>query len=121
MVEVIASPAPRLRMQNVRKRFGATIALAGVDLEVRAGEVLALETLGRSDIRPDMPVSRLSVAQQQLVEIGRAIAVGCRVLVLDEPTSSLPRRDIARLFDLVHRLKGQDHAIVYISHFLEEV
>jgi ribose transport system ATP-binding protein len=55
------------------------------------------------------------------VEIGRAIAVGARVLVLDEPTSSLARNDIERLFELVHRLKKQGLGIVYISHFLEEV
>src|SRR4029079_13765160 len=66
-------------------------------------------------------VGRLSVAEQQLVEIGRAVAIGCRVLVLDEPTSSLTLRDIRRLFGLVRRLRAQGHAIVYISHFLEEV
>ena len=61
------------------------------------------------------------MAAQQLVEIARAIAVGCRVLVLDEPTSSLGRDDVRRLFDLLRRLKAQGHAIVYISHFIEEV
>ena len=204
-------PAPILRMSGVHKRFGATVALAGVDLEVCAGEVLALvgengagkstlvkvlsgahapdrgemflagkpysprhpldarragvamiyqelslahhlsveenivlgleptrgplldrsrirrtarealATLGRPDIPPDAPVGRLSVAQQQLVEIGRAVAIGSRVLVLDEPTSSLTQSDIRRLFDLVRRLKASGHAIIYISHFLEEV
>jgi ribose transport system ATP-binding protein len=88
---------------------------------IRAAARDALATLGRPDISPDVPVERLSVAEQQLVEIGRAVAVGCRVLVLDEPTSSLARGDIERLFDLVRRLKAQGHAIVYISHFLEEV
>src|SRR2546421_8291503 len=85
----------------------------------RAGE--AMEQLGRPDIPLDAPVGRLSLAQQQLVEIARALAIGCRVLVLDEPSSSLAKDDIARLFDLVRRLRGQGHAIVYISHFLEEV
>ncbi len=51
----------------------------------------------------------------------RAIAVGCRVLVLDEPTSTLGRRDVERLFALIARLKANGHAIVYISHFIEEV
>jgi ribose transport system ATP-binding protein len=56
-----------------------------------------------------------------LVEIGRAVAVGCRVLVLDEPTSSLTQSDVRHLFELVKRLKNQGLAIIYISHFLEEV
>jgi len=204
-------PLHRLRMQGVRKRFGATVALDGVDLHVDPGEVLALvgengagkstlmkilsgahepdegnmwldgETyvprdpldarrrgvamiyqelalakdltvmenillgmepargpfldwpemkrraagamaqLGRPDIDPRLPLSRLSIAEQQLVEIGRAICVGCRVLVLDEPTSSLTQSDIRHLFDLVRRLKAGKLAIIYISHFLEEV
>ena len=61
------------------------------------------------------------MADQQLVEIARAIAVGCRVLVLDEPTSTLGRRDVERLFALIARLKANGHSIVYISHFIEEV
>jgi ribose transport system ATP-binding protein len=219
----------RLRMENIHKRFGPTVALAGVDLQVHSGEVLALvgengagkstlmkvlsgahapddgrmfldgkpyqpkdpldarragvamiyqelaqaphlsvcenillgaeptrgpilrwpemrrlahEALiqvGLGDIHPDTPISRLSVAQRQLVEIARAVAGdgkteegktggergetggGCRVLVLDEPTSSLTAHDIATLFALIRKLQAQGHAIVYISHFLEEV
>jgi ribose transport system ATP-binding protein len=81
----------------------------------------ALKQLGRPDIPVDAPVGRLSIAAQQLVEIGRALAVGSRVLVLDEPTSSLTRQDIRLLFDLVKRLRSQGISIIYISHFLEEV
>jgi ribose transport system ATP-binding protein len=80
-----------------------------------------LARLGHSEIDPDASVSTLSVAEQQLVEIGRALAVGCRVLVLDEPTSSLGRDDVRCLFELIRQLKSEQHAIVYISHFLEEV
>lgn len=88
---------------------------------MRAIATRALADLGHDDIAPDAPVGGLSVAAQQLVEIARAIAVGCRVLVLDEPTSSLGRADVERLFELLRRLKAQGHAIVYISHFIEEV
>jgi ribose transport system ATP-binding protein len=81
----------------------------------------ALDQLGHHDISPDAAVGDLSPAAQQLVEIARAMASGCRVLVLDEPTSSLAHDDVRRLFDLIARLKRQGHAIVYISHFIEEV
>jgi ribose transport system ATP-binding protein len=88
---------------------------------MRAMAARALGELGHDDIRPDAIVGSLSVAAQQLVEIARAIAVGCRVLVLDEPTSSLGRADVEHLFALLRHLKTQGHAIVYISHFIEEV
>jgi ribose transport system ATP-binding protein len=81
----------------------------------------ALAELGRPDVSPARRVADLSVAEQQLVEIARAIAVGCRVLVLDEPTSTLGRVDVERLFALIARLKANGHSIVYISHFIEEV
>ncbi len=81
----------------------------------------ALAELGRPDIGPNNWSRDLSVADQQLVEIARAIAVGCRVLVLDEPTSTLGRRDAERLFALIARLKASGHSVVYISHFIDEV
>jgi ribose transport system ATP-binding protein len=85
----------------------------------RAAEAMA--HIGRGDIPLDVPVRRLSIAEQQLVEVARSVAVGCRVLVLDEPTSSLTRPDIERLFTLIRELRDKGHAIVYISHFLEEI
>ena len=204
-------PTPRLRLSGIRKRFGATIALAGVDLEIAAGEVHALvgengagkstlmkilsgvhaadagtieldgrpyapaeplearragvvmvnqklaiaphltvtenivlgaepgaggflrhaearriaadalAQLGRPDIPLDLSAGRLNVAEQQLLEIARALALGCRVLVLDEPTSSLTQADTENLFRLVRRLREQGQSVIYISHFLEEV
>ncbi len=81
----------------------------------------ALAQLQHPDIVPDAVVGDLSPAAQQLVEVARALAVGCRVLVLDEPTSSLSREDARHLFERVANLKQQGHAVVYISHFLEEV
>ncbi len=81
----------------------------------------ALSAVGLESIDPDTPVNRLSLGQQQLVEIARAVALECRVLVLDEPTSSLSAKDIETLFELVRSLAGRGIAIIYISHFLEEV
>ena len=205
--------APRLEMRGVRKRFGATQALGGVDLSVSAGEVhallgqngagkstlmkvlsgaerpdagemkldgapyapsdpqaarragvamiyqelslaphltvaenillgveparggplglldratmrdraaRALAELQHPGIRTSTVVGTLPIAAQQIVEIARAVAVGCRVLVLDEPTSSLARADAEAMFALVSRLRAQGHAIVYITHFIEE-
>ncbi len=81
----------------------------------------ALRLLQHPEIRPETPVRRLSPAACQLVEVARALIVDARVLVFDEPTSSLTRRDTEHLFDLIKRLKDRGVSIVYISHFLEEV
>jgi ribose transport system ATP-binding protein len=89
------------------------------EMNRKAAEGLA--AVGRSDIPLDIPAGRLSIAERQLVEVARAVAIGCRALVLDEPTSSLTRRDVDHLFELFRRLKSQGMAIIYISHFLEEV
>lgn len=89
--------------------------------EINQRATAALTELGRPDIPLDKPAGELSIAEQQLLEIARALALGCRVLVLDEPTSSLTATDTAKLFQLIRRLRDQGTAIVYISHFLEEV
>ncbi len=89
--------------------------------EIRRRARSALTELGRPDIPLDGLAGELGIAEQQLIEIARALAVGCRVLVLDEPTSSLTAADTRKLFALVKRLRDQGTAIVYISHFLEEV
>jgi ribose transport system ATP-binding protein len=67
------------------------------------------------------PVARLSVGMQQLVEIARALASRVKVIVFDEPTSSLTRADVDRLFDIIARLRREGLGIIYISHFLEEI
>jgi ribose transport system ATP-binding protein len=103
-------------------RQGALGALGFVHRDsIRRTAQAALQQLGHADIPVDAPVGGLSPAAQQLVEIARALACGCRVLVLDEPTSSLAHGDVRKLFELIRRLKQQGLAIVYISHFIEEV
>jgi ribose transport system ATP-binding protein len=116
------SLAPHLSvMENIL--LGAEPMRYGLVDRARMREMAsaALAQLGHEDIPPDAAAATLSVAAQQLVEIARALAVGCRVLVLDEPTSSLGSADVGHLFTLLRRLEAQGHAIVYISHFIEEV
>ncbi len=81
----------------------------------------ALSTLGQPIEWLDRPVQTLSVGQKQLVEIARAIAQQAKILILDEPTSSLTAEDAQHLFAVLRRLQQQGLAIIYISHFLEEV
>ena len=89
--------------------------------QVRRRAIDAITKFDNPQLGPDVRVSTLSAGSRQLVEIARALAIGCRVLVLDEPTSSLTQHDVRRLFELIGRLKEQGKAIVYISHFIEEV
>jgi len=73
----------------------------------------------------DIDVTRLlasySVAVQQMVAIARALAVSARVLVLDEPTSSLDEGEVQRLFDVMRRLRGEGMAILFVTHFLDQM
>ncbi|RMH03124.1 MAG: sugar ABC transporter ATP-binding protein, partial [Planctomycetota bacterium] len=93
-------------------------------LDRRANEArvaAALARLGRPDLDPRTPVRSLGPAARQVVEIARALVFDARVVVLDEPTSSLASADVERLFAVVRRLRAEGVAVVYISHFLEEV
>jgi ribose transport system ATP-binding protein len=88
-------------------------------LKKRAREQLAM--LGLADLDVMTPVSRLSVAQQQIVEICKALRHEPRVVVVDEPTAVLTERETMRLFDLILRLKQRGVCVIYVSHRLEEV
>lgn len=80
-----------------------------------------LQQLGHPDLRPNRLVRSLSIGAKQLVEIARALASNARVMIFDEPTSSLPKQDVDRLFAIIQQLQSQGMAIIYISHFLEEI
>ncbi|HLK13745.1 MAG TPA: sugar ABC transporter ATP-binding protein [Fimbriimonadaceae bacterium] len=80
-----------------------------------------LSALGLGDVPLDMPAGRLPIAAQQLVEIARALVTKSKVVILDEPTSSLTEVDVKRLFEVMRELKARGHALIYISHFLNEV
>ncbi|MFB7927799.1 sugar ABC transporter ATP-binding protein [Streptomyces sp. NPDC056039] len=200
-------PEPLVRIRGLSKRFGGTVALAGVDLDVHAGSVLAflgpngagkstlikvlagvhhadagqitvdgqplgspVATRGMSFIHqdlglvewmtvaenialttgygrrtgliswrrtrercvdalrvvaahldPDVPVSGLAPADRSLVAIARALAARAKLIVLDEPTARLPATDSARLFHVLHELRDRGHAVLYVSHRLDEV
>jgi ABC-type sugar transport system ATPase subunit len=79
-----------------------------------------LSRLG-ADFSPDVLVSELSLAQQQLVEIGKALARSPGILILDEPTSSLSPPEVEDLFRVLRDLKAHGVTILYISHHLEEI
>ena len=81
----------------------------------------ALELLGHPDLKPETSVGELSIAVQQLVEIARALAADSKVIVFDEPTSSLTKQDVEHLFAVITKLRDAGLGIVYISHFLEEI
>ena len=88
-------------------------------LVARTSEVL--KTFHHADIRPEKRVGDLSVAARQIVEISRAIAAQARIILMDEPTSSLQREDVEHLFTLIRKLSSEGISVIYISHFLEEV
>src|SRR5882724_958560 len=88
---------------------------------LRARTLKVLETFPHPEIRPETVVSDLSVAARQIVEICRCIAARAQIILMDEPTSSLQRADVDRLFQLIGRLKREGLSVIYISHFLEEV
>ncbi|MCS1411210.1 MAG: Ribose import ATP-binding protein RbsA [Verrucomicrobia subdivision 3 bacterium] len=73
------------------------------------------------DIPPTAPVSRLRVGQQQIVEIGKALSLDSRIIIMDEPTSAITEQEIKILFRLIKRLKRAGAGIVYITHKLEEL
>jgi rhamnose transport system ATP-binding protein len=84
----------------------------------RARELLARVGAG---IDPDAVVQQLTMPQQQLVEIARAVGANARILVMDEPTASLSAREVNRLFDVISDLRSRGVGVVYISHRLEEL
>ncbi|MGW1465780.1 sugar ABC transporter ATP-binding protein [Streptomyces sp. NPDC002308] len=73
------------------------------------------------DLDPDQPARGLSIADQQLVEIAKALSFDARVLIMDEPTAALTGSEVARLFGVVGALRAQGAAVLFISHRLEEI
>jgi monosaccharide-transporting ATPase len=97
------------------RRFGA-INVRAMNRRARA----TLEGLG-IDVDPTSELGEHPIAVQQLVAIARAVDVEARVLILDEPTSSLDADEVAKLFEVMRSLREQGVAIVFVSHFLDQV
>ncbi len=89
--------------------------------EVRRRSKELLEQVGLGYLDPSMPVSDISQCEAQLVEIAKTLGDKPRILVMDEPTSALSNEEVKRLFGIIHKLKAQGIAIIYISHHLQEV
>ncbi len=75
----------------------------------------------RTSIRPDTLVSRLTIGQQQMVEIAKALSVDARILIMDEPTSSLSQHETEQLYEVIADLRDSGVSVIYISHRLGEV
>ncbi|MCY4019283.1 MAG: sugar ABC transporter ATP-binding protein [Chloroflexi bacterium] len=73
------------------------------------------------DIDPEVPISALTVAQQQLVEIARALSRQAQIIIMDEPTSALSQTEIESLFAVIRRLQGRGVGVMYVSHKLDEI
>jgi len=82
--------------------------------------IKVLERVGL-DFDPNTSLTRLSIGQQQLVEIAKALSMNAKILIMDEPTSSLSSKETARLFEVAKDLKQQGVSVIYISHRLGEV
>lgn len=95
--------AGRIRWRELRRQAAELVARFGLDIDVAE------------------PLDRHPLAVQQLVAIVRAVAVDVKILILDEPTSSLDRDEVARLFDVMRRLRAQGVAICFVTHFLDQI
>jgi len=101
-----AQPRGRLALLDVSRRDRQTRQL--------------LERLG-AKIDPNRLVRSLTVGEQQIVEVAKALAVDAQILIMDEPSAVLPTHDLDRLFDLVKGLRSQGASVIYISHRLAEI
>ncbi|MBQ6850096.1 MAG: sugar ABC transporter ATP-binding protein [Oscillospiraceae bacterium] len=102
----------------MKKLFGI---IPMVDHEKMYADTAALLKKVRMEFDPKQPLGELSVSQMQSVEIAKAVSANCKVLILDEPTSSLTQNEVEALFRIVEDLKAEGVSIVYISHKMDEI
>ncbi|MEY4199380.1 MAG: Ribose import ATP-binding protein RbsA, partial [Verrucomicrobiota bacterium] len=107
--------AENLCLGDLPKRFGV---VSRVKMREQARAMLKeIEC----DLDVDVPISRLSTAQEQLVQIAGAVGTGARIIVMDEPTSSLSVAESEHLFKLLGQLKQREITVIYVSHRMEEI
>ena len=92
---------------------------------IRHGEekdqTLALLSQLGMDFDPELPCCQLTIAQQQSIEIARALSLNSKILVLDEPSAVLTLHEVEKLFEIIHKLKQQGLGLIYIGHRLDEI
>jgi ribose transport system ATP-binding protein len=103
---------------NEGRSLGLLSPLRRTAMRTAAVDLLRRVGLGHS---PDTPVSSLTVGEMQMVEIAKALALRARIIVMDEPTSSLTAGESRKLFQIIRQLRSEGIGIVYISHRMEEV
>src|SRR3712207_4532047 len=96
-------------------------SLKRIDRRAMKREVQGLLDRLGVKLDPERPVRGLSIADQQIVEIAKALSFRARVLIMDEPTAALSGAEVERLFTVVRTLREQGAAVLFISHRLEEV
>ena len=108
-------------MENIALSLESGGLWRRLDWNARAAKAKELLELAGSDLHPEQLVETLSMPEQQIVEIAKAIGANLKVLILDEPTASLTAREVDRLFGVVASLRDRGTGIIYISHRLEEI
>ena len=108
-------------MENIALSLESGGLWRRLDWKARAAKAKELLELAGSDLHPEQLVETLSMPEQQIVEIAKAIGANLKVLILDEPTASLTAREVDRLFGVVASLRDRGTGIIYISHRLEEI
>jgi rhamnose transport system ATP-binding protein len=107
--------------ENIALTLESPEAWRPIDWRARRRRATDLLAKAGASVDPDRPAGSLSLPEQQLVEIARAIGAEARVILMDEPTASLTDREVARLFGVIARVREAGAGILYISHRLEEV
>lgn len=125
MIHQELSPVPfRNIIDNIwlgRFKTKRIMGLKVVDEKFLYNETKKLLEKIQLDISPKTEMKNLSVSQMQMVEIAKAISYNAKIIVMDEPTSSLTENEVKKLFDIINQLKSEGVSVIYISHKMEEI